>query len=103
MTSKAIGNPGSLLILRQCAFMQIGEQKISLLPNWPVSSFETDRKRFLGANEYGTWTSPLALKQKELSNFEPLRGDNIGANTHLGTLQPEKNEDSLSSWDKQSL
>ncbi len=89
MTSKAIGNPGSLLILRQCAFMQIGRAENFLTSNWPVSSFETDRKRFLGANEYGTWTSPLALKQKELSNFEPLRGDNIGALIHhLGTLQP---------------
>jgi cellobiose phosphorylase len=57
--------------------------------NLPISSFETDRKIFLGDNEYGTFASPLSLQQAELSSFEALRGDNISALMHhLGVLQP---------------
>jgi cellobiose phosphorylase len=57
--------------------------------NLPVSSFETDRKKFLGKNEYGTWANPISLQAAELSNTEAVRGDNIAALMHhLGTLQP---------------
>ena len=57
--------------------------------NFPVSSFESDRKRFLGDNEYGTWCSPLSLVKEELDNFEANRGDNIAALLHrLGTVEP---------------
>ena len=57
--------------------------------NLPASSFETDRKKFLGDNEYGTWANPLSLQNDELSNTEALRGDNIAALLHhLGALQP---------------
>jgi cellobiose phosphorylase len=57
--------------------------------NLPVSSFESDRRRFLGDNEYGTWAQPLGLQADELSNYEARRGDNIGALLHhLGQLQP---------------
>ena len=53
------------------------------------SSFETDRKRFLGDNEYGTWAAPAQPAAAELSNYEALRGDNIAALLHpLGALQP---------------
>jgi cellobiose phosphorylase len=57
--------------------------------NLPVSSFESDRRRFLGDNEYGTRANSLSLQKEELSNCEALRGDNIGALLHrLGTIRP---------------
>jgi cellobiose phosphorylase len=57
--------------------------------NLPASSYESDRKKFLGNNEYGTWTNPASLQNDELSNTEALRGDNIAALMHhLGMLQP---------------
>ena len=46
--------------------------------NYPISSFETDRKRFLGDNDYGTFANPLSLQNDELGNNESIRGDNIG-------------------------
>ena len=59
--------------------------------NHPVSSFESDRRRFLGDNEYGTWANPLSLQQEELSNYEALRGDNIAAPLHhLGVIRPSE-------------
>ena len=60
-----------------------------LASNRPVSSFESDRRRFLGANEYGTWRRPLSLLEPELGSYEAQRGDNIGALMHhLGTVEP---------------
>jgi len=57
--------------------------------NYPVSSFESDRKRFLGDNEYGTWIHPLSLEKEELDNYEANRGDNIAALLHhLGVMAP---------------
>ena len=57
--------------------------------NVPVDSFETDRKTFLGDNEYGTWRNPLALQNESLSNTEARRGDVIAALLHkLGTIAP---------------
>jgi cellobiose phosphorylase len=55
----------------------------------PASSFETDRKRFLGENEYGTWRSPRSLFASQLSNTQAERGDNISAlMIPLGFLEP---------------
>jgi cellobiose phosphorylase len=55
----------------------------------PVSSFETDRAKFLGDQEYGAWANPLGLQAAELSNHEAHRGDNIAALLHrLGVIQP---------------
>lgn len=55
-----------------------------------VESFESDRKAFLGGNEYGTWRAPEALTSGgPLSCYEARRGDNIGALVlDLGTLEP---------------
>jgi cellobiose phosphorylase len=59
--------------------------------NMPVSSFETDRRKFLGENEYGTWAAPASLQKEEFSNTEALRGDNIAALMHhLGILEPDQ-------------
>jgi cellobiose phosphorylase len=76
-------------ILCQAAFMRKETHVNYFTSNMPVSSFETDRKRFLGNNEYGTWGNPLSLQEAELSNYEARRGDNIGALLHhVGELQP---------------
>ena len=89
MQSEPLAEPGGLLVLLQYAFMNKERQVNYFTSNLPVSSFESDRKHFLGDNEYGTWQRPLALEQEELGNHAALRGDNIGALLHhLGTLAP---------------
>jgi len=75
----------------QAAFMRKDTQVNYFCASLPASSFETDRKRFLGGNEYGTWANPLSLQADELSNYEARRGDNIAALLiHLGTLAPDE-------------
>jgi len=88
MQSKAVQDE-DYTILIQYPFM-FRDTKINYFTsNLPASSFETDRKRFLGENEYGTFRMPHSLQEAELSNTEALRGDNIAALLHhLGTLQP---------------
>jgi cellobiose phosphorylase len=88
MTSKTV-REGDCVVLIQYPFM-FRDIKINYFTsNLPVSSFETDRKKFLGNNEYGTWANPASLQNEELSNTEALRGDNIAALMHhLGILQP---------------
>ncbi|HET6447447.1 MAG TPA: glycosyl transferase [candidate division Zixibacteria bacterium] len=76
-------------ILLQFPFMLKDTQFNFMTSNLPVSSFESDRKCFLGDNEYGTWSFPLSLRFPELSNREARRGDIIGALLHhLGQLEP---------------
>jgi cellobiose phosphorylase len=88
MQSKALKD-GEYTVLVQYPFM-FRDTKINYFAsNLPASSFETDRKKFLGENEYGTWANPLSLQEDELCNTRALRGDNIAALIHhLGTLQP---------------
>lgn len=88
MTSKAVRD-GDCVLLVQYPFMFRDIKVNYFASNLPVSSFETDRKKFLGNNEYGTWANPASLQHEELSNTEALRGDNIAALMHhLGMLQP---------------
>ena len=88
MTSKAV-REGDCVVLIQYPFMFRDIKVNYFTSNLPVSSFETDRRKFLGDNEYGTWANPASLQMDELSNTEALRGDNIAALMHhLGTLQP---------------
>ena len=88
MTSKAV-REGDCVVLIQYPFMFRDIKVNYFTSNLPVSSFETDRRTFLGDNEYGTWANPASLQMDELSNTEALRGDNIAALMHhLGTLQP---------------
>ncbi|MCC6613451.1 MAG: glycosyl transferase [Anaerolineae bacterium] len=77
-------------VLRQYAFMNRETRINYLTSNLPVSSFESDRKAFLGANEYGGWAAPKRLTcEDELGNSQANRGDNIGALMHhLGELKP---------------
>ena len=88
MMSKATRD-GNCTILVQYPFMYRDTKINFFTSNLPASSFETDRKKFLGQNEYGTWANPMSLQQEELSDTEALRGDNIAALMHhLGVLQP---------------
>jgi cellobiose phosphorylase len=89
MQSRAHSDQEGMVILTQYPFMSKDSQINIFVSNRSVSSFETDRRRFLGDNEYGTWANPLSLQGEELSNYEALRGDNIGALLHhVGTIQP---------------
>lgn len=80
---------GEFTILMQYPFM-FRDTKINVFSsNIPAASFETDRKVFLGDNEYGTWARPANLQAAELGNTQANRGDNIAALLHhLGLLAP---------------
>ncbi len=82
MQSLCIRENDGLMTLTQYAFMRRETSINFLTSNHPVSSFESDRKRFLGDNEYGAWSNPLSLQMDELGNYEAKRGDNIGAIMH---------------------
>jgi cellobiose phosphorylase len=89
MQGKAYGDENGLVILTQYPFMYRDTRINYFTSNRPVSSFESERRRFLGDNGYGTWANPLSLQEAELGNSEAQRGDNIAALLHhLGTLQP---------------
>ena len=89
MQSVAHDGGGGKKLLAQFAFMNRDIRQTYLTATVPASSFETCRARFLGDNEYGTYADPLSLKQPELSSYEALRGDNVGALLlPLGTLAP---------------
>ncbi len=89
MQSRAWRAEDGHLVLMQYAFMRRETHVNYFTSSWPVSSFESDRRRFLGDHEYGTWASPLALREAELSDYEAQRGDNIGALLHhLGAIEP---------------
>lgn len=89
MTSRCHTDNNSLRVLTQYAFMLRDIRINYFTSNYPVASFETDRKRFLGDNEYGTWVSPLSLQKDQLDNYQANRGDNIAALLHnLGSLKP---------------
>ncbi len=88
MQSRAIED-GDFTVLIQYPFMYRDTRVNYLTSNRRATSFETDRKCFLGDNEYGTFRAPLSLAQPELSNSLALRGDNIAALLHpLGVLGP---------------
>lgn len=89
MQSKMYTDKNGLGILVQFPFM-FKENKINYFTaNAPVASFETDRKLFLGDNEYGTWAKPQSLQNTHLSNTEAQRGDNIAACMYsCGTMEP---------------
>ena len=89
MVSRVVEEEGGLKILKQYPFMMRDIRVNFFTSNVPVSSFESDRAVFLGANGYGSWQSPQGLHQLELSNTQANRGDNIGVLLHhLGQLEP---------------
>jgi cellobiose phosphorylase len=80
---------GNFIILLQYPFMYRNTKINYLTSNLPASSYETDRKIFLGENEYGTYKYPLSLLHPKLRNTQATRGDNIAAILHpLGELLP---------------
>ena len=89
MTVDAEQNDDGTVLLRQYAFMKKNYENNFFTSNMPVDSFQTDRKLFLGDNEYGTWRSPLELQNARLSNYEARRADTIAALLHkLGEIKP---------------
>jgi cellobiose phosphorylase len=82
MVSRAVQDPDGRVILVQYPFMHRDTQVNYFTSSAAVDSFETDRKRFLGDNEYGTWAHPLALDSNRLSDYEADRGENIAALLH---------------------
>jgi len=86
MVSRARTDAVGRTTLTQYPFMHRETRVNVLTTNLPVSSFETDRDRFLG---YGGWACPEALQIRELSNHQAHRGQNIGALMHrLKVLAP---------------
>lgn len=89
MQSWCVAQDGGLEVLFQSAFMRRDRAMNYLTSNAPVSSFESDRRVFLGDNGYGTWKAPKSLQNEEFSNYEALRGDNVGALMHhMGEVAP---------------
>jgi cellobiose phosphorylase len=89
MQSKLVEQQGGMKVLVQYAFMMRDLRINYFTSDLPCSSFDTDRKVFLGLNEYSGWSRPSSLYQPELNNSQALRGDNIAALLHpLDVLQP---------------
>ena len=88
MQARAVKD-GDFTILTEYPFMARDFAQNYFASNMPVSSFETNRRQFLGANEYGSFRLPLSLLQPQLGCHEAQRGDTIAALLHpLGILQP---------------
>jgi cellobiose phosphorylase len=89
MQSRAVWQDEGRLVLLQYPFMYRDLRVNYVTSNWPVASFTTTRRSFLGDNEYGSWAAPLGLQQPQLDNVEANRGDNVAALLHeLGVLEP---------------
>ncbi|MEK6557964.1 MAG: glycosyl transferase [Candidatus Margulisiibacteriota bacterium] len=88
MIVDAVKEKEGTVIHKQYAFMKRDTAVNYFTSNVSVDSFETDRKSFLGNNEYGTWKQPLSLFSEHLSNHEARRADNMSALLHcLGTVK----------------
>ncbi len=83
MQGRLMSDEDGMKALMQYAYMRKETDITFFTSNCPASSFETDRAKFLGNNEYNTWARPLTLeKDEELSSYEAHRGDNIAALMH---------------------
>lgn len=88
MQSKAVRTKDGRTAIAAYAFMRKDDAVNVLSASVAASSYETDRKRFLGDNEYGTWREPLSLKNEELSSTDAVRGDTIASlMLRFGTLK----------------
>lgn len=89
MQSRSVTDESGLRVLTQFAFLKKETSINYFTSNLESSSFESDRKRFLGNNEYGSWAHPVSLDNEELSSYEANRGDNVAALLHhLGVIKP---------------
>lgn len=96
MQSTLYEGEDGLKVLSQAPFMFKDTKVNYFTSNLPVSSFETDRRDFLGNNGYGGWASPGALQQPELADNLALRGDNIAAlMLHLGQIEPGESKEAI--------
>jgi cellobiose phosphorylase len=103
MQSEVVRQERGKLVLLQAAFMRKETAVNYFTANWPVDSYETDRKKFLGANEYGTWANPLSLQEDHLSNTLALRGDNIAALLlALGEIAPGETREVITQLGQQA-
>ncbi len=90
MMSRALEHDGARFVA-QYPFMHAGARMNFFASSPAFSSFDTDRKVFLGDNEYGGWRRPLSLDKGELACSEAHRGDNVGAlMIHLGRIGPKE-------------
>lgn len=91
MTVKAHFEKSGHCVLEQYAYMKRDLAVNYVTADTPITSFDGDRRVFLGSNEMGSWANPLSLQNKELSNSECDRGDNIAAfMIHAGKLGAKK-------------
>lgn len=91
MQSQAVPLSDGRTAIAAYAFMKRDYAVNVLNASKPAKSWETDRKRFLGDNEYGTWKEPLSLRNETLSNRDSVRGDTIATlQLDLGILEPGK-------------
>jgi cellobiose phosphorylase len=79
MTTRAHPEASGHVVVEQYAFMKRDFCVNYVTASQPVTSFETDRKKFLGNNEMGSYAKPLSLLQERLGNSECNRGDNVAA------------------------
>jgi cellobiose phosphorylase len=90
MQSRAVRD-GPFLVLTQFPFMLRDTRLNFLTSNLPAASFETDRRRFLGDYEYGSFRNPASLFRPELSDSQAERGDTVGVLLHhFGALPPQE-------------
>jgi cellobiose phosphorylase len=74
MQSRLETAPDGSKMLTQYAFMRKDTGRNFLTANIPFSSFESDRKQFLGNSGYGSWQNPLALQEEAFQHrSQPLR------------------------------
>jgi len=93
MQSQAIKTTDGRTAIAEYAFMKRDTSVNVLVANRNPESWETDRKRFLGENEYGSWREPLSLRSGRLSSKDSVRGDVIAAlQYNLGVIAPGKSE-----------
>ena len=93
MTLNAYTQESGHIVLEQYAFMKRDYAVNLMTADRVATSFDGDRQQFLGDLGYGSWASPGAINNDELTNSECTRGDNIGAlNLRLGWLQEAQTE-----------
>lgn len=79
------------ITLLQYAYMRKNNSVNYFTSNYPISSFETDERVFLGKHQYGSYQNPRALFDDELNNSLSLNGEQIGVLMHhLGQLKPNE-------------
>lgn len=89
MQSHAIKAADGRTAIAEYAFMKRDYAVNVFVANRDPVAYETDRKRFLGDNEYGTWREPLSLRAERLSSRDSVRGDTIAAlQFDLGVVKP---------------